>query len=174
MEELSEFDNFFKTSETQCWQTKSGNINLYLFSQIYETVSGLQQHYKELRDHVAISFQSRILDKPAERWNLYLLFLVKEEVPEEVKQAILQDKFSTRKMVCSIGKEEADDAYINALVGKTLIDIEIPKRETSTDQLHQLISDRHPQVAAAIKIFGLINSRDNLENLIKILADEQN
>jgi len=174
LDDLSQFDDFFKKPGMQCWQTPSGKINLHLFSIIFETAQDLQENYKELRDHVAISFQSRTLQNVAERWNLYLLYLVKEQVPEEIKQIILQDKFCARKMVCYTGENEINDGYINALVLKTLIDIEIPQREVSSDLLEQLILTDHPQVAAARRALGLMNNRDNLQTLINLLIDEQN
>ncbi|MBC8988433.1 hypothetical protein H9X96_22000 [Pedobacter sp. N36a] len=174
LDDLSKFDDFFKKPGIQCWQTPSGNINLHLFSIIFETVQDLQEHYKELRDHVAISFQSRTLQNGGERWNLYLLYLVKEQVPEEIKQIILQDKFSARKMVCYTGDNEINDDYVMALIGKTLIDIEIPEREASSDRLEQLIKTDHPQVAAARRTIGLMSNRDNLQTLINLLINEQN
>lgn len=171
IDELSKFDDFFKTSGVQCWLKPSGRINLYVFSIIYETATDLYEQYKELRDHVAVSFQSR-RDSHAERWNLYLLYLVKDEVPKDLKQIILQDKFSARKMVCSIKGITITDEYISSLIGKTLIDIEIPQRHVSSDHLEQVIIDKHPQVAEAIQAIGIMNNRDNLQTLIKILSDE--
>ncbi|KRB53741.1 MULTISPECIES: ABC-three component system middle component 1 [Flavobacterium] len=173
IEELSKFDDFFNTSGTECWQKPSGSINLYVFSIIYETAAELEKKYKELRDHIAVSFQSK-RDSHAERWNLYLLYLVKEDVPEELKQIILQDKFSARKMVCRIENNQINDDYIKSLIGKTLIDIEIPLRQVSTDQLEQVINANHPEVAQAIQAIGTMTNRDNLQNLINILTDEQN
>lgn len=172
IESLAEFDDFFKTSGTECWQAPSGNINLYLFSTVYETVKELQEQYKVLRDHVAISFQSRTLNNAAERWNLYILYLVKEQVPQDIKQVILQDKFSARKMVCSTGQNIINDDYINEQVTKTLLDIEIPQKEVVTDQLQELITALHPQVADAVRDIGIMNNRDNIQNLIKTLSDE--
>jgi len=169
---LSEFDDFFKTSGTECWEAPSGNITLYLFSVVYETVQELQEQYKVLRDHVAISFQSRTLSNAAERWNLYILYLVKEQVPQDIRQIILQDKFSARKMVCSIGQNIINEEYINEQVTKTLLDIEIPQKDLVTDQLEELIIAIHPQVANAVRNIGIMYNRDNIQGLIKILSDE--
>jgi len=172
IEKLSEFDDFFKTSAIECRVAPSGNIQLYLFSVVYETAKELQEQYKVLRDHVAISFQSRTLDNAAERWNLYILYLVKEQVPQDIKQVILQDKFSARKMVCSTGQNIINDEYINEQVTKTLLDIEIPQKDILTDQLEELIIATHPQVANAVRNIGIMYNRDNIESLIKILSDE--
>lgn len=174
IQKLSEFDDYFKKPGIECWEAPSGNIKLYLFSIVCETVKDLQEQYKVLRDHVAISFQSRTLDNAAERWNLYILYLVKEQVPQAVKQVILQDKFSTRKMVYSIHEHQISDKFINELVAKTLLDIEIPERIVATDQLEQLINSLHPQVANAVNVIGLMNNRDNIVSLINLLSDEQN
>ncbi|OBW43582.1 hypothetical protein AB670_00112 [Chryseobacterium sp. MOF25P] len=174
IDELAKFDDYFSSSGTDCWKTLSGTIHLYVFSTIYETVKDLEENYKELRDHVAISFQSRTLQNPAERWNLYILYLVKEFVPQELKQIILQDKFSARKMVCSTGDDEITDEYVNSIISKTLIDIDIPERQLSIDRLEELMIASHPEVAAAIEKIDAMNTRENLKQLIKFLSDEQN
>lgn len=169
---LSKFDDFFKTPNIECWEKPSGKIKLYLFSIVYETAHELLDNYKELRDHIAISFQSRSLQNSAERWNIYILYLVKQNVPEEIKQVILQDKFSSRKLVCTTGEIEINDAFINSLVDKTLIDIEIPQRQVEFDQLEELLNSNHPQIAAARNALGLMSNRDNLKTLISFLGDE--
>lgn len=174
IDELGKFDDYFNSSGVECWVTVSGKINLYIFSTIYETVNDLEENYRELRDHVAISFQSRTLENPAERWNLYILYLVKEFVPQELRQLILQDKFSARKMVYSTGQDVIGDDYIISLIGKTIIDIEIPERQVSIDRLEEVILSVHPQVAAAINHIQIMTNRDNLQQLIKFLSDEQN
>ncbi|KPH11662.1 hypothetical protein AMQ68_19980 [Chryseobacterium sp. ERMR1:04] len=173
IDELAKFDNYFSSSGAECWMTSSGKIHLYVFSIFYETAKDLEENYKELRDHVAISFQSRTLNNSAERWNLYILYLVKEFVPQELRQIILQDKFSARKMVCSTGQEEINDQYINSLIGKTLIDIDIPERNVSIDKLEELMNAKHPEVAIAVNQIDAMTNRDNLKELIKFLSDEQ-
>lgn len=172
IEELSKFDDYFETSGTQCWQVPSGNILLYLFSKIYDTAADLQKNYKELRDHVAISFQSRTLTNPAERWNLYIIYFVKENVPQEIKQSIIQDKFSARKVICSIKEDLINDDYLNSTIEKKLINITIPVRQTSTDNLSSIISEQHPKVAQVIDSIGSMSSRDRINDLINFLADE--
>ncbi|RYJ44279.1 ABC-three component system middle component 1 [Flavobacterium beibuense] len=172
IKKLSQYDEFFQTSGTELWQAPSANINLNLFSKIYEKNEDLKNNYIELRDHVAVSFQGRMLDKSVERWNLYLLYLVREEVPEELKQQIIQDKFSSRKMVYNIGQDEVSKDYIEKLVAKTLIDIEIPQRDTTTDKLYELIKLNHPRVENAISQIGMMNNRDNLPTLINLLSHD--
>lgn len=172
IEQLSAFDEFFKDDRVNCWSADSGKIKIYLFSSIYDTADELAQHYKELRDHVAISFQSRTLEKAAERWNLYLLYLVKEEIPQEVKQNILQDKFSARKMVWFTGDKQIDDNYIKSTAVKSLIDIDIPQRTAQAESLEDIITAKHPQVAAAVQRIDVMNNRNNLESLLKILNDD--
>jgi len=84
----------------------------------------------------------------------------------------MQDKFSARKMVCFTGENIINDDYINEQVTRTLLDIEIPQKEVSTDQLQELITTLHPQVAHAVRDIGTMNNRENLQSLIKILSDE--
>jgi len=174
IEKLSEFDDYFRTSGTDCWEAPSGNIKLYLFSTIYDTVQELQDQYKILRDHVAISFQSRTLDKPAERWNLYILYFVKEQVPQDIKQIILQDKFSARKLICSVGHNILSEKFMSEQVTKTLMDIDIPEKVSAEAKLEMLIVNEHPRVALAIEKMGLMNDRENITTLIDILNNEQN
>jgi hypothetical protein len=172
IESLAKFDDYFKSSGTECWQSPAGTINLYLFSAFYPTVKDLETKYKELRDHIAVSFQSRMLEKAAERWNLYLLLLVREGVPEDLKQRIIQDKFSTRKIVYSTGQEEITDAYINNLVSQSLLDIDIPVRKIAEGSLTNLLAEKHPKIAVALEKVAFMNNRDYIADLLNILSYE--
>jgi len=174
IDRLSEFDDYFQNSGAQCWSTRSGNINLYLFSAFYPTIFELENNYKELRDHVAISFQGRTLQSAAERWNLYLLYLVKEKAPEELRQRIIQDKFSSRKIVHTTGEGLVNDGYIIQFISDTLLEIEIPSRQASPNSLELLMNDKHPNVAEAARRIGYMNSRSNISALLKVLKHEQN
>jgi len=169
---LSEFDDYFKSSNTDCWSSKSGKINLYCFSTFYTTVYDFEKDYKELRDHVAISFQSRTLQSAAERWNLYLLYMVKETVPQEIKQRVVHDKFSARKIVHTTGENTIDDKYIEQIISSSLLDISIKPQTPNSNTLNDLMQAEHPEVAAALASFGQMNNRDYLPDLIKLLSDE--
>lgn len=172
IEQLAGFDEYFKTAEVECWSSQSGKITLYCFSSFYETGADLEKGYKELRDHIAISFQSRTLQKAAERWNLYMLFLVKGVVSQEIKQRIVHDKFSARKIVHSTGNQTVDDAYIKQLISSSLLDIRIEAKVPSTGSLDEVLKASHPKTAAALAEVPFMNNRDQLLNLLNLLNDE--
>ncbi len=58
----------------------------------------LAETWMKISDVIAINYQSR-LENEFSRWNIYLFFLVKETVVNELKYLIENDTFSSRKIV---------------------------------------------------------------------------
>lgn len=170
--QLGELDEYFKTAGVICWERPAGNMKIYIFSMVYNTVEALQASYKALRDHIAISFQSQILQSDAERWNLYLVLFVKEIVPEDAKQDIVQDKFSMRKIVYSPVENEVTEEGIGRLIEKELFGVISIRRQEVTGSLSDLLVSNHPLVADALTQFSYMNNRDSLQPLLKVLCNE--
>src|SRR5690554_1186894 len=85
--------------QVTCWQRKQEKYNIHMFSAVYETADQLIKNYESVRDYVAMFFQSDTLELDIERWNIYEFLIVKQQVGEEIKQQVEQDKFSTRKFL---------------------------------------------------------------------------
>ena len=61
LKKLAESDPFFLNETITCWEKKQGKISIYLFAIVFSTADDLLAGYKNIRDHVAISFQSQEL-----------------------------------------------------------------------------------------------------------------
>jgi hypothetical protein len=139
---------------------------------VFATAEELQANYKAVRDHVAISFQSQELESSAERWNLYLFYIVQEKIEHWLKQEIEHDKFSTRKIVCPNVTGTIDDARIEALIEAELFDFPITQRPVSAGTLRGLLDSAHPVVGQVLSKFADADKAAGLEDLLNILGHE--
>lgn len=60
----------------------------------------LRNHWGKITEYIAIYFQS-MLKNEYSIWNIYLFFLLQDEVSNEIKYQIENDTFSSRKIVIS-------------------------------------------------------------------------
>ncbi len=70
----------------------------HLFTIVCNDYLVLNDIWEDLTENIAINFQIN-LQEEIERWNIYLLFLLENEVPKEIKYKVEQDKYSCRKLV---------------------------------------------------------------------------
>lgn len=76
----------------------------------------LSEYWEDLTENIAINFQIN-LEKEIDRWNIYLIFLLENEVPKEIKYKVEQDKYCCRKLVeDSLKTTEFNDAFIERLI----------------------------------------------------------
>jgi hypothetical protein len=170
--QLGVLDEYFNTAGVVCWEKPSAGMKIYIFSMLYNTVEELRAGFTSLRDHIAISFQSQTLQSDAERWNLYLFILIKEPVPDDLKQHIVQDKFSTRKIVYSPVENDMTEEGIGRLIEQELFGAITNKRQASAGSLTDLLVTAHPLVADALTKFDYMNNRELLQPLVKVLCNE--
>jgi hypothetical protein len=141
---------------------KLGNIHAF-FIEIEE--SCLKNSWKEMRNFIAIKFQN-VLSSEFERWNTYLLYLVKNSLSTDLKYQIENDTFSSRKIVIE-GKSDIakiieehilnSDIEINStikndlnfipnpIIFENIVDIEVKLRVTD------VIKEAHSQILNRIK-----------------------
>ncbi len=169
---LATTDAFFNNPAITCWEKQQGKITIYLFAMVYATAEELLAGYKDIRDHVAISFQSQELASSAERWNLYLFYLVAEKVGQRLKQDIEHDKFSTRKIVCSPTGTGLNDEQIAGLIEAELFDFNIEKRKPAATTLGALLNKEFPSVAAALQKLGNADTTEALPTLLNLLSHD--
>ncbi|MDR6943646.1 ABC-three component system middle component 1 [Mucilaginibacter pocheonensis] len=172
LDKLSQTDSFFKDPAISCWAKKQGKISIYSFAMVFATAEELQANYKAMRDHVAISFQSQVLESSAERWNLYLFYIVQEKMAHGLKQEIEHDKFSTRKIVCANVEGIIDEVRIQALIEAELFDFPITQRPVSTGTLRGLLDSAHPAVGQVLSKFADADKTASLEDLLNLLGHE--
>jgi hypothetical protein len=103
----------------------------HLFTLVCNDNDALDAYWEDLTENIAINFQIN-LDKEIERWNIYLLFLLENEVPKEIKYKIEQDKYSCRKLVeDDLKTREFSDIYIAQLIQDKIFSV----REINSDSM---------------------------------------
>lgn len=88
----------------------------HLFTLVCNDNAALNDCWEDITENIAINFQIDI-EKEIERWNIYLVFLLENEVPKEIKYKIEQDKYCCRKLVEDCLKiNDFSDAYIGQVI----------------------------------------------------------
>ena len=103
----------------------------HLFTIAYSDNSALSDYWEDLTENIAINFQIN-LEREIERWNIYLIFLLENEVPKEIKYKVEQDKYCCRKLVedCLKTKEFSGD-YIMQLIQDKIFSV----RQVNNDRM---------------------------------------
>ena len=151
-----------------------------VFSFIFESENLLSQHWESITSTVASYYQSKFEEKGKEfeRWNIYILFIVKKEVGIQLKYKIENDKFSSRKI---IQDNILNSNSISELISKHIVNSDIdvsvtddPNNISSTysngSKIYELIESSN------LKNFGRGKDKEELNNLyqqiIKEIKDE--
>lgn len=172
IESLQKRDEIITFENLTCWEYKEDNYSLYMFSIQLKNQDDLLKIHEELRDYIAIYFQSQILEKDIERWNIYQFFFIQEKVDDNTKQKIEQDKFSTRKIIHDNKQKELLDEEIKKLINQELFDFEIKKRETKKDTVDSYLKKDHSTVLFLIDEIGASKLDESLEKILTSLENE--
>jgi hypothetical protein len=114
------------------------NVKSHVISVCIDNVADLELKWEKIDSSVAAIYQSKFEDD-FERWNLYLIFFVKECVPKVLKYKIDNDKFSSRKIVRDnfefIAKQSQNNKIENYIREKILeVEIAEKNREKSASE----------------------------------------
>lgn len=172
IQSLKEKDETLSFENLTCWEYKEDNYSLYIFSIQLKNRDELLKVHEELRDYIAIYFQSQFLEKDIERWNIYQFFLIQGKVDENTKQKIEQDKFSTRKIIHDDKQKELLDEDIEKLINQELFDFEIENRETKKDSIDSFLKKDHSLVLSLIDEIGTSKLDESLEQILTSLENE--
>lgn len=172
IQSLKEKDETLSFENLTCWEYKEDNYSLYIFAIQLKNQDELLKVHEELRDYIAIYFQSQILEKDIERWNIYQFFFIQGKVDENTKQKIEQDKFSTRKIIHDDKQKELLDEDIEKLINQELFDFEIENRETKKDSIDSFLKKNHSSVLSLIDEIGTSKLDESLEQILTSLENE--
>lgn len=167
IESLIEKDKNIQFEGLECWVYSESNYNIYIFSIQIENQSALLEIHEELRDYIAIYFQSQLLEKDVERWNIYQFYFMKEKIDYVTKQLIEQDKFSTRKIIHDDKNKVLSDNEIIALINEELFDFEMIPRTLASESVDEFLTSMKHQ-----KVLSILSNRLSDEQLIKTLGHE--
>ncbi len=167
IESLQEKDKNITFENLKCWSKEENNYNIYIFSIQLANRSKLLQVHAELRDYIAIYFQSQFLEKNVERWNIYQFFFIKDKIDEVTKQLVEQDKFSTRKIIHDGFDRELSDEEIISLIDVELFNFTVSKRSLDSDSVDNFLKSKgHDEVIL------ILDKKLTAEELIKTLNHE--
>lgn len=166
-ERLNKFEEFASFSNLVCWKKEEVNYNIYIFSIQLENEIQLLNINDDLRDFLAIYFQSQTLEKDVERWNIYQLYLVKEPISLDLRLQIEQDKFATRKLVVdNVGKDLNDNEIAN-IIYANIFDFSINEKKTIKDSLLDNLGEYNHTILSAVE-----QAKGDIDKLLIQLGDE--
>jgi len=64
----------------------------------FDSEEVLNRMWRKISNFIALYFQNN-LENEFERWNLYLFFLIKQKISNDLKYQIVNDTFSSRKII---------------------------------------------------------------------------
>lgn len=94
-----------------------GENKAYVFF-VEITNSVLSESWEEISDFIALYFQNDLTSE-FERWNIYLFFLVPEEIDQDLKYKIENDTFSSRKILIE-GRTDIDEIIDEYILAKSI------------------------------------------------------
>ena len=101
-----EFGNFFNQEfpkmKVEYRVINLGNSNAYAFFIACESEVILRNNWIKIRNYIATKFQTHISDEFG-KWNIYLFFILEQEISLELKYKIENDVFSSRKIIIENG-----------------------------------------------------------------------
>lgn len=167
IESLKEKDESITLEGLECWIKEEDNYNIYIFSIQIEDKDKLLEVHEELRDYIAIYFQSQFLEKNVERWNIYQFFLIKDKIDEITKQLIEQDKFSTRKIIHDGLNRVLNDDDIISIIDEELFNFEYNPRGLAAESIDDFLAEKKHD-----EVISILNKDLTIEELIKTLGHE--
>jgi hypothetical protein len=165
-DDVPQFDQLY------CWEKSLKEYKIYVFSIQIAKESDLIDVNDKLRDFIAIYFQSQLLEKMVEKWNIYQVIIVNEKVAPQIKQRIEQDKFATRKIVFSDFPEKLNEVEVNKLISDEIFSFTITPTKTDIISLKDSISDEDKEVINLISEYKTLDIKGNIDVIVARLNNE--
>lgn len=121
-----------KFPNLKSYQKNDRGVNITIFYMSLLPINELCREWEEINSKIALYFQTE-LEKPIDRWNIYLVFISSEIIESELKYTIEQDKYCTRKIIydgVEIDKEENMEKYID----KKLFELEFKSKSVNSSK----------------------------------------
>lgn len=157
-----------------------------VFSFIIESEDLLNRNWESITSTIASYYQSKFEEegKEFERWNIYIFFIIKEEVSTQLKYKIENDKFSSRKIVQDKMLETINTDSISQLILGHIVNSDLDISELTNIMEYSSISSTYSHDSkiykliedSSLKISGRGTSKEELDGLyqqiIKEIKDE--
>jgi hypothetical protein len=128
-----------------------------VFSFFFETENLLNDNWEPITSSIGSYYQSELDDEESEfeRWNIYILFIVKEPVNIQLKYKIENDKFSSRKIVQENFTHALNTDGVSELIAKHILNSDLSISELNDSQT----SERILTYSSDSKIYRLIEAK---------------
>lgn len=90
----------------------------------------LKKVWRKISNFIALYFQNN-LENEFERWNLYLFFLINQKISDDLKYQIVNDTFSSRKMI--IDQKIDQNSIINEYILNNNLNIDKENAKATED-----------------------------------------
>jgi hypothetical protein len=122
-------------------------------------VNIIKNEWKRFSKMIALNYQNAEYMSSSEfdRWNFYIVYLLKESIPKELKAQIENDKFSSRKIVEDCYDNEFNDDEANRLIIKHITNTDLKRIVDATDQVS--ISEYIPK---NLELWNLLTKKEKV------------
>jgi hypothetical protein len=112
----------------------SFKLNIFF---IEADINIIKDNWKRFSKIVALNYQNAEYMSSSEfdRWNFYIVYLLKESIPKELKAQIENDKFSSRKIIEDSYDKKFNDDEANCLIVKHITNTDLKEIVDATDQV---------------------------------------
>ena len=98
-------------------ETLLGTVNI--FTLLFNTTADLAETWRDIYSSIAAYFQTGLpADAEFERWNIYLLYICREDVDKELQYKIENDRFACRKIVLDNITDDLTDDLVEKLISQ--------------------------------------------------------
>ena len=169
IDSIKDIDNEFCFDNLSCWKKQESNYNIYIFVIQCKAEEELSKVYSQLRDYIAFYFQGQLLTKDVERWNIYQVHLVENQVSKSLELMIEQDKYSTRKIVKSNLGQWHNSNEINTLLYQELFELDVKKSNIPEIPLEDRLDDEDLDTLRLVAQFSESETKQNVDQMIEEL-----
>ena len=132
-----------------------GDVSVFAF--MFDNESDLSDNWRKITSSVAAYYQSAFEDEKNdfERWNIYILFIVRTPVGFQLKYKIENDKFSSRKIVHDNATEIITVDTLESFIEKYIVVSDLPVFEPAA---YSMSSDCARAYSDDSRIYRLIDN----------------
>lgn len=156
-------------TNVKCFVKSEKKFNIYIFTNIYEDKTDLENNWQNLNNDIAYFFQSK-LELSIERWNLYILYFTKQPINKILKYSIEQNKYCARKIVIENFDLNEYEKHLDKIIQNKIFDILIgSQKECTYKSIATLIKDDDEPLLNL-----LLTPNVDIKNIINQYIEEEN
>lgn len=106
---------------------ENGSWKISVFTSLFDSQGALDKLWQDISSVLASTFQVQLKgrENEFEKWNIYIIYVCKEEVDKTLKNKIENNKFSSRKIVEDKFDGELTDERVNEFIIKHITNTDL-------------------------------------------------